>query len=557
MHFSLRLPQPPPPPYKLFSFLKLLLAACCFIAHFPAKDLRSLLVDNEGEGGGGGGAFKFFIYEWPKEYGDVYPDAASPLVADSPYNHGFRSNSGAGDLLDPSLGLFQTWQFSLYANVMSRLLVSRHRTRNASLATSFIIPFDAGVHSYVDKLTGKYRLATPYGWNVIRWLQEAQSSTGAAGFWRHYGHDHFVLFSLTVFVQTGIGVKEFFKGVCQNCSVLAIETTPTRTSTLYHRSRKYWYAVPYPSSYHWYEGIPELPWSVSHQSRDILCLFIGSVQTKNIAANAVRRALRTQCNNTRHPSYNSNNNNNTCIWHSTSHSCNGVVDAVEPMRLFKRAKFCLTPPGDTVTRKSLFDALVAGCIPVIFAKATISQYVWFFSEQEIEDVAVYIPVSSVMTGQMDVMLFLSAMSDRDVRRKQLAIERIAPRLQYSVVPRRISQHINISAAAGESSTYSMDPTVVWEPPLVDAVDILIERMLDPRTVEPRGGFTVDQRRAHKCLQNDLISYHPDYGGLFKSGTVTLAAGKLWRNIKCLIPNPNSPFLNSSVPVNAIVDGILA
>ena len=529
----------------LLSHIKLLLAACCLIALCPAKNLRSLLVDNEGA--------KFYIYEWPKEYGDVYPDTTSQLVADSPYNHGFRSNSGAGELLDPSLGLFQTWQFSLYANVMSRLLVSRHRTRNASLATSFIIPFDAGVHSYVDKLSGKYRLATPYGWNVIRWLQEAQSSTAAAGFWKHWGHDHFVLFSLTVFVQTGIGVKEFFKGVCQNCSVLAIETTPTRTSTLYHRSRKYWYAVPYPSSYRWYEGIPELPWSMSNQSRDILCLFIGSVQTKNIAANAVRRALRTQCTSFRHPSY----NNNTCIWHSTSHSCNGVVDAVEPMRLFKRAKFCLTPPGDTVTRKSLFDALVAGCIPVIFAKATISQYVWFFSEQEIEEVVVYIPVSSVMTGQMDVMLLLSAVSDRDVRRKQLAIERIAPRLQYSVVPHRISQHINISATAGESSTYSMDPTLVWEPPLLDAVHTLINRMLDPQTVEPLGGFTVDQRRAHKCLQNDLISYHPDYGGLFKSGTVTLAAGKLWKNIKCLIPNPNSPFLNSSVSVNTIVDGILA
>jgi len=233
------------------------------------------------------------------------------------------------------------------------------------------------------------------------------------------------------------------------------------------------------------------------------------------------------------------------------------VEAVEPMRLFKRAKFCLTPPGDSVTRKSLFDALISGCVPVIFARATISQYVWFFSEQEIEDVAVYIPVSSVLTGQVNVMLLLSSIPDQEVLKKQKAIERIAPRLQYSVVPRRISQRINISATVGKSSTYSMDPVMAWEPPVMDAVDVLVERMLDPKTIEPRGGFTVDQRRAQKCFQNDLISYHPEYGGLFKSGTVTLAAGKLWRNIKCLIPNPNSPFLNSTVPVNTIVDGILA
>lgn len=31
-------------------------------------------------------------------------------------------------------------------------------------ATVFIIPFDLGVHSYIDHLTGKPRLASPHGW---------------------------------------------------------------------------------------------------------------------------------------------------------------------------------------------------------------------------------------------------------------------------------------------------------------------------------------------------------------------------------------------------------
>lgn len=37
--------------------------------------------------------------------------------------------------------------------------------------------------------------------------------------------------------------------------------------------------------------------------------------------------------------------------------------------------FCLTPPGDTVSRKGLFDAILMGCIPVVFYEGT-AKYPW-------------------------------------------------------------------------------------------------------------------------------------------------------------------------------------
>lgn len=428
---------------------------------------------------------------------------------------------------------------------MSRLLVSKYRTRNQSLATSFIIPFDAGVHSYVDKLNGRYRLASPYGWSVIRWLQE---STKNPILWKNYGHDHFVIFSLTIFVQTGVGVKEFFKGICQNCSVLSIESTPTRTSTLYHLTRKYWYPIPYPSSFHWWEGIQKIPWKVYTRSsefylkRDILSLFIGSTQTKNIAANAFRRALQTQCR--------SSPSSSSCHWYNTTHSCNGIINAIDQMKLFQRAQYCLSPPGDTVTRKSLFDALIAGCVPVIFAKATITQYSWYFTMQEIEDISIYISIPSILVQGTNFISILSAIPKETLLLKQRAIEKLAPRLQYSVIPAQISQQINISTIG--NSKYSDDPVILWEPPYYDAVNVVIDKILDHQNIQPLDGFTIDQRRRHKCIQNDLISYHYEYGGLFKSGTVTLAAGKMWKNIKCLIPNPKSPYINSTIPINEII-----
>ena len=53
------------------------------------------------------------------------------------------------------------------------------------------------------------------------------------------------------------------------------------------------------------------------------------------------------------------------------------------MLLFQRAQYCPAPPGDSVTRKSLFDSLVSGCVPVLFAKASLRQYLWFFTENEV------------------------------------------------------------------------------------------------------------------------------------------------------------------------------
>jgi hypothetical protein len=71
----------------------------------------------------------FYIYEWPEELDDVYPPATNVLHPLSSYNHTFNENGGAGRLINSELGLFQTWQFSLYKNMMRRLRASRHRTR--------------------------------------------------------------------------------------------------------------------------------------------------------------------------------------------------------------------------------------------------------------------------------------------------------------------------------------------------------------------------------------------------------------------------------------------
>ncbi|KAH6783263.1 root hair specific 8 [Perilla frutescens var. hirtella] len=47
------------------------------------------------------------------------------------------------------------------------------------------------------------------------------------------------------------------------------------------------------------------------------------------------------------------------------------------MELFMESEFCLQPPGDSPTRKSVFDSLISWCIPVLFDPMTAyNQYPW-------------------------------------------------------------------------------------------------------------------------------------------------------------------------------------
>lgn len=86
----------------------------------------------------------FYIYEWPSYMDDVWPPENATLHAKSGYDKGFRANRGAGNAIAPDVGLFQTWQFSLYRNLMARLRTSEFRTKDPTKATAFIVPFDLG-----------------------------------------------------------------------------------------------------------------------------------------------------------------------------------------------------------------------------------------------------------------------------------------------------------------------------------------------------------------------------------------------------------------------------
>ena len=141
-----------PPLQQMKTFFFFLFLACnveFFARRFGAEAGSNQTSYESLLSGGSGAKSQFYIYEWPSYIDDVWPPPQSPLHAKSGYDHGFYANRGAGVAIFPDVGLFQTWQFSLYKNLMARLRTSEFRTRDPAKAVAFIVPFDLGdLHHY-------------------------------------------------------------------------------------------------------------------------------------------------------------------------------------------------------------------------------------------------------------------------------------------------------------------------------------------------------------------------------------------------------------------------
>ena len=64
----------------------------------------------------------------------------------------------------------------------------------------------------------------------------------------------------------------------------------------------------------------------------------------------------------------------------------------------------------------------------------------------------------------------------------------------------------------------------------DAVDVLTERILDRRTIEPINGFSEEELIRQKCMQNDIMQNHADYTGRYRllmSGILGFSHALYW------------------------------
>ena len=411
-------------------------AACCVIAFLVAAVAGNRVPNSEGP--------FFFMYDLPEEFWWRWPDPGTDCSENGYVGHEHAENSGLGPLLIPEDGLFLTWHFSLFSSLYNRMKRSSRRTLDPDKASMFIIPYDMGLDGYINADTCANSRRCTYGMpqKVMTMLKESKY------FQKHGGADHVLLWSLGQYHPwPHNGCDQLMKDICEKCTITCYWMDPTKGENNF-------VSLPFPSSYHWYNGIRNIPWDFNPlHKRNITAVYLGSTKTLNPHHTKIRRSMAAQCEEDK-----------DCTWAKIGHNSKDTALA-DFLTIYRHSVFCLLPPGDDPGRKAVFDAILSGCIPVIFEVATLfNQYPWHVTEQVALDISVGVPGGQVKSNRLKFMDILRKIPAEVIVKKQKAIAKAAPRMQYAVPP------LHLMKDRSDNTT--------WDPPFHDGVDVALDGMFE-------------------------------------------------------------------------------
>ncbi|KAF6135207.1 hypothetical protein GIB67_035278 [Kingdonia uniflora] len=309
------------------------------------------------------------------------------------------------------------------------------RTWEPEDTTLFYVPFYGGLHAsskfWESNVAERDRLAV----ELVEYLSHQNNK-----WWvRNQGRDHFLALGRTAwdFMRSDVGPDFGANSLLnmprvQNMSVLTVERHP------WHGSNQY--GIPYPSYFHPSNPTEMLTWQekVRQTARPHLFSFIGAPR-KGVEKAAVRDEILRQCTeSTRCEALKCTGPDNKC------HDPNAILDVMT------RSEFCMQAPGDSFTRRSTFDSILAGCIPVFFSPHTAyTQYGWYLPE-EASAYSVYMKEENTKGKSIEEELLKIPRDEVELMRKRV----------INLIPRVTYNHPNASITIG----------------VKDVVDVALEKL---------------------------------------------------------------------------------
>ncbi|XP_050292682.1 probable xyloglucan galactosyltransferase GT14 [Quercus robur] len=330
----------------------------------------------------------------------------------------YMANLGIGPEIENSQGVlssknwFSTNQFLLEVIFHNKMKRYECLTNDSSLASAIFVPFYAGLDISQYLWNPNISVRDSSGKDLLKWLTERPE-------WkRMWGRDHFFVagriswdFRRKTDESSDWGTKLRFLPESKNMTMLSVEASSWNND----------YAIPYPTNFHPLKDSEVLEWQrrMRSQNRSYLFTFAGAPRPD--LENSIRGVAIEQCRAARACKFIDCNvtNGNKCD------------DPVSVMRVFKSSVFCLQPPGDSYTRRSIFDSILAGCIPVFFHPGTAyAQYLWHLPRNGTK-YSVYIPVKDVKLWKGNVEEILLGISkDKELAMREEVIGLI-PRIVYA------------------------------------------------------------------------------------------------------------------------------
>lgn len=342
-------------------------------------------------------------------------------------------------------GWFDTDQFVLDIIFHGRMKRYGCLTGDPAAAAAVFVPFygscDLGRHIFHRNASVKDALSE----DLVGWLTRRPE-------WRAMGgRDHFFVAGRTTWdfrrerdEGWEWGSKLLNYPAVQNMTAILVEASPWSRNNL---------AVPYPTYFHPETAADVAAWQrrVRAAARPWLFSFAGGPRKGNgtIRADIIRQCgASSRCN----------------LFHCHGAAASGCNAPGAVMRVFESSRFCLEPRGDTMTRRSTFDAILAGCIPVFFHEASTfkKQYQWHERDADADNdnatvdrrrYSVVIDPDDVVEGRVRIEEVLRRFSDDEVAAMREEVIRMIPRFVYK------------------------DPRVRFEGDMRDAFDITFDEIM--------------------------------------------------------------------------------
>ncbi|CAN8315656.1 unnamed protein product [Cochlearia groenlandica] len=336
----------------------------------------------------------------------------------------YLENFGFGPLIGEFAGEEASYSRSWYATNQFMLEVIFHErmkryeclTTDSSLASAVYLPYYAGLDFRRNLRRRKVGGRDAAGKELVKWLVKQPQWKGMLG------KDHFLVtgrisrdFQRISDNNSAWGTNLMLLPESKNLSFLTIERNPTSHNE---------FAIPYPTYFHPKSTSETIQWQnhIKLKNRTILFSFAGAQRPSKNQNGLLRTQVINQCKSSF----------KTCRFLDCQVKSNGCDDPVSLMKLFESSVFCLQPPGDSLTRRSVFDSILAGCIPVFFNQGSAyKQYIWHIPKNYSE-YSVYIPVKELRTGGKNkIEEVLKGISNEKVIGMRENVVRLIPKIVYS------------------------------------------------------------------------------------------------------------------------------
>ncbi|XP_009382174.2 xyloglucan galactosyltransferase KATAMARI1 homolog [Musa acuminata AAA Group] len=355
----------------------------------------------------------------------------------------FTSNAGMGPPLENSDGVFSntgwyaTNQFAVDVIFNNRMKQYECLTEDPSIAAAIFVPFYAGfdIARYLWGYNTSVRDAASL--DLVEWLMKRPEWSVMGG------RDHFLVagritwdFRRLTDSETDWGNKLLFLPAARNMSMLVVEASPWNAND---------FGIPYPTYFHPAKDADVFIWQdrMRKLERKFLFSFAGAPRPDN--PESIRGKIIDQCKRSK-----------VCkllecdFGESKCHSPSSI------MQMFQSSLFCLQPQGDSYTRRSAFDSILAGCIPVFFHPGSAYiQYTWHLP-RNYSTYSVFIP-------------------EDDIRKRSVSIEE-----RLKQIPPHVVETMRETVISLIPSLIYADPRSKLET-LNDAFDVAVQAIIDKVT----------------------------------------------------------------------------